>query len=302
MRRERQEQERGSMFEISLFGRGGQGIVTAAAVIAEAALRDGKYPQKMPVYGAARRGDTVKAFVRIGDEPVMVRSPILTPDCVIICDASIPRGEAGRGLRVSGVLVLNDAGGAHPGEGERIRTFCSLDANDVSREVFGPLPIPLTGIIMVGAFLRATAAVSMPSIRAAISAHFSSDMLEKNLRALQEGHSRARLRGDEKAESGYLFPPAVWREADLLPYDELPPGPVFTPESLADLKAGSWRSRRPRIDASRCRTCGRCRPLCPEGVICEDNKKMFINDDYCKGCGICLRECPWEAISMVEEE
>jgi pyruvate ferredoxin oxidoreductase gamma subunit len=290
------------MFEISLFGRGGQGIVTAASVIADAALHDGRYPQKMPVYGAARRGDTVKAFVRVDTEPVLLRAPILTPDCVMICDASIPLHDAGRGLRASGVLVLNDAGIPDVAARAGVRTFCCVDANAVSREVFGPLPIPLTGIIMVGALLRAVSVIGEASVRAVLGRYVSRDMLEKNLRALHEGFTRARLESNEKAESGYLFAPAAWDDADLLPYQELSPGPVFTPETLVDLKTGSWRSKRPRIDAARCRACGRCRPICPEGVVWEDNEEMVIDYDYCKGCGICARECPCEAISMVEEQ
>jgi len=289
------------MFELSIFGRGGQGIVTAAAVIADAALREGAYPQKTPVYGAARRGDTVKAFVRIGAEPVMVRSPISTPDCVLICDASIALAEAARGLTTLGALVLNDADEGKPRGNVGVRTMCRVDANAVSRDVFGPRPIPLTGIVMVGAFLRAVPVIGEASVREALGAYFSLDMLERNVRAMQEGRARASLSSNEVSGPDHLYPPAAWYEMDLVSYRDLAPGPMFVPSSLAELKAGSWRSRRPTIDAGRCRACGRCVPVCPEGAIVEREKEIFVDGDYCKGCGICAGICAREAITMIEE-
>ncbi len=53
-----------------------------------------------------------------------------------------------------------------------------------------------------------------------------------------------------------------------------------------------------------CNTCGNCFIFCPDSSICfdEDEPKMLINYDYCKGCGICIEECPRHAMSMVQEE
>ncbi len=64
-------------------------------------------------------------------------------------------------------------------------------------------------------------------------------------------------------------------------------------------KTGSWRIFRPVKDDERCNECLLCWIFCPEACM---TKKLEINYDYCKGCGICAVECPRNAIAMVKEE
>ncbi len=67
-------------------------------------------------------------------------------------------------------------------------------------------------------------------------------------------------------------------------------------------KTGSWRSFCPVV-TDKCRGCGHCVSICPEGCISLDEKKKAkINYDYCKGCLICLTECPFKAIIKEEEK
>ncbi len=56
------------MKEIRLHGRGGQGVVTAAELIAQAAFADGKYSLAFPSFGSERMGAPVQSFVRISDD------------------------------------------------------------------------------------------------------------------------------------------------------------------------------------------------------------------------------------------
>ena len=77
------------MFEIRLHSRGGQGGVTAAKLIAQAAFLDGKYATATPLYGAERRGAPVVSFIRIDDKPIRIYSQIRKPDLVIVLDTSI---------------------------------------------------------------------------------------------------------------------------------------------------------------------------------------------------------------------
>ena len=78
---------------------------------------------------------------------------------------------------------------------------------------------------------------------------------------------------------------------------------VIEPGSASQYETGGWRSQRPIYDTSKCIKCGICYIFCPEGCIEQDTEGYFkANLFYCKGCGICARECWTQAITMVGEE
>jgi pyruvate ferredoxin oxidoreductase delta subunit len=75
------------------------------------------------------------------------------------------------------------------------------------------------------------------------------------------------------------------------------------PGSSKDYHTGSWRSMRPIWKKERCVRCGVCDMFCPEAAVKPNEAKEYgANLDYCKGCGICARECVTGAITMVKEE
>ena len=77
---------------------------------------------------------------------------------------------------------------------------------------------------------------------------------------------------------------------------------VTRPGSAKQYKTGDWHSQKPTYNLKRCIKCGICQIFCPDGCIKETSKGYFIADmGYCKGCGICARECPTKTITMVEE-
>ena len=78
---------------------------------------------------------------------------------------------------------------------------------------------------------------------------------------------------------------------------------VTEPGNASQYKTGDWRSQRPTYDFSRCIKCGLCSIFCPEGCIEQNPEGYFeANLYYCKGCGICARECWTKVITMVDEE
>ncbi|MBW6486495.1 MAG: 4Fe-4S binding protein [Syntrophobacterales bacterium] len=87
-------------------------------------------------------------------------------------------------------------------------------------------------------------------------------------------------------------------------WQEINPGcMVFRPGSSAEYHTGSWRAKRPLWDKVKCIKCGLCYIYCPEGCITEDADGFFeANLNYCKGCGICAKECWTGAIAMADEE
>lgn len=77
---------------------------------------------------------------------------------------------------------------------------------------------------------------------------------------------------------------------------------ILEPGNSVVYRTGTWRAFRPIIDMERCTHCMFCWLYCPDGcIIVKDSKVIGIDYEHCKGCGICARECPREAVSMVEE-
>lgn len=81
--------EEAGLTEIRWHGRGGQGAVTAAKMVAELALGQGKYFQAFPEYGPERSGAPIVAFTRVSDAPVEVYSGVEHPQIVVVLDPSL---------------------------------------------------------------------------------------------------------------------------------------------------------------------------------------------------------------------
>ena len=96
------------------------------------------------------------------------------------------------------------------------------------------------------------------------------------------------------------------KREDELTWKDLEIGCIVTePGNARQYKTGDWRSESPIVDKDKCIKCGLCYIFCPEGCIDQTEEGYFEpNLFYCKGCGICARECPpkVQAITMVEEE
>src|SRR3989304_8720126 len=98
------------MVEVRFPGRGGQGAVTSAEMVALAAIEEGKFAQGFPSFGPERRGAPVVAFARVDDEPIRMRSKVYNPDAVIVLDPSLlDIANPTEGLRKEGILIINSS-------------------------------------------------------------------------------------------------------------------------------------------------------------------------------------------------
>ena len=96
------------MYEIRIHSRGGQGGVTAARMMATAAVKDGKFATACPFYGAERRGAPIVSFVRIDDTPVRIYSQINKPDMIVILDPTVmDTVDVMDGLKKGGAIFIN---------------------------------------------------------------------------------------------------------------------------------------------------------------------------------------------------
>lgn len=182
-------------FEIRWHGRAGQGAKSASQMLAEAALEAGKYVQAFPEYGAERTGAPMKAFNRIGDEYIRVRSSIENPDVVVVIDDTLLSPEVVEGLSTDGVLLVNTAKDI---EFVRKKTgfngrICIVDATDIALQEL-KRGIPNTPIL--GALVRATNVVSLEALERRIEKmfgnKFAKEVVEANKRALRRGYEEVK--------------------------------------------------------------------------------------------------------------
>ena len=96
------------MKEIRFHGRGGQGVVMGASMLAYAFVIEGKYATSIPMFGFERRGAPVSASIRFDDQPIRDTHLIYEPDCAVILDPSFAKSPAPiEGLKGDGILIVN---------------------------------------------------------------------------------------------------------------------------------------------------------------------------------------------------
>jgi pyruvate ferredoxin oxidoreductase gamma subunit len=160
------------MIEFRFHGRGGQGAVTSAELLALAAIEEGRYAQAFPSFGPERRGAPVVAFARIDDQQIRNRTAVQTPGVVCVLDPSILSiVDVTRGMHADGTLVVNWGRSVEQFREEtgiacRVAT---VNANHIAREVIGRI---ITNTTMLGAVVKATAAVGVEPLEAAIHHRF----------------------------------------------------------------------------------------------------------------------------------
>ena len=160
------------MIEIRLHGRGGQGAVTAANILATAAFEGGKQSQSFPTFGVERRGAPVESYVRISDKQINIRSQIYEPDMLIVLDPSLLREDAiFRGLKKGGIIVANTSSDfKRAGH----KTIC-VDATSLANDILGR---PITNTAMLGAFAAASNLVPLKALTNSLGKAFGSKSVQ----------------------------------------------------------------------------------------------------------------------------
>jgi pyruvate ferredoxin oxidoreductase gamma subunit len=184
---------RALIVEIRFHGRGGQGAVTAANLLVDAAIFEGKYAQAFPHFGAERRGAPVVAFARISDKPVQIHSQIENPDIIVVLDPHLFEiADVLSGLKEGGVVVTNAK--ENPiGDNSKYKVYC-VDATRIAREL--GLVVsgwPVVNTTMLGALIKATGIVGIESIRRAIINYFSGRLGEANAKAAERAYHETHL-------------------------------------------------------------------------------------------------------------
>lgn len=175
------------MKEIRIHGRGGQGVVTAAELIAIAAFKDGKEAQAFPSFGVERTGAPIEAFARIDDSPIRTREHVQAPDILIIQDSSlIGTVDLEKGCGAHTIAVVNSAK-EKKDLGLKLpeHNIFILDATKIALEEIGR---NIVNTVILGAFSKDSGLVSLGALKQAIEQKFgekSKSLVEKNIKAIE---------------------------------------------------------------------------------------------------------------------
>lgn len=186
------------MTEIRWHGRGGQGAKTAAQLVAQVAMVEGRHGQGFPEYGPERMGAPIRGFTRISDGAIRLHCPIERPDVVVVLDDTLVDMPAvSEAVDENTTFVVNTALGPEQMREklgvEGAKVYC-VDATRLSIDELGR-PMPNTP--MIGALIRATGCISMDAVKGNIEKKF----LKKFGRQVAEGNIRAVQRAYEEVRS-----------------------------------------------------------------------------------------------------
>ncbi len=284
---------------------------TASRILGSAFFLAGFEVQDAPRYGAERRGAPIFAYVRAAKTPIHERGVIGAPDVVAVADDTlIPVPSAGVTAGVSARTVLLLMTDVPAGEwAHRLHTAGPVLTLPIPAGQQDPMERVYAGAACAGAAARLTGAVSRDALANAIRqelGHLGADAVRHNLDTALEAydamaaHEGVVAEGEEPDADAYQRP--AWID---LPFDEarIAAPAIHAAATSVEVRTGLWRTMRPVIDHSLCKQCWWvCTSLCPDSAIALDDQGYpQIDYDHCKGCMICVAQCPPHAIGAIPE-
>lgn len=177
------------MQELRIHGRGGQGSVTAAELIAVAAFEGGMYAQAFPAFGVERRGAPVQAFVRFSDKTIRLRSQVYEPDFVIVQDSTLIKDvDVFKGLKEGGIAIINTEKAQQFNVPAGVKLI-TIDATSIALEVLG---LPITNTALMGAFAAATGIIGFETLEKALNERFKGPLAEKNIETARRAYEQVK--------------------------------------------------------------------------------------------------------------
>jgi pyruvate ferredoxin oxidoreductase gamma subunit len=198
------------VFEVRIHGRGGQGVVTAAELLALAAFDEGRWAQAFPSFGSERMGAPVVAFCRIDDRPIRLREPVMEPDALIVQDPTLlHQVDVFGGCRPEGFILINttksfdELGLKELAERFHRERLLTVPASDLAREHTGRA---VANAALLGGFAALSGLISLDAVVAAIRERFAGKVAAGNVAATLAAHAWV---ADERRELDGAGPAAV---------------------------------------------------------------------------------------------
>ncbi|MBX3394891.1 MAG: 2-oxoacid:acceptor oxidoreductase family protein [Phycisphaerae bacterium] len=275
------------MIEITIHGRGGQGGVTLAKLIATAHFLKGLHAQAFGVYAAERSGAPLQAYVRIDDDEITIHNQVQNPDHVIVLDRTLIGPQILIGHKPQGWIVLNTPQPAvifaelFPG-----RNVAVVDATSIAVENnLGTRTVPIVNTALLGAVCRVLE-LTWEDVDAAIRHLRFDDVNVRAARQTYERIERTRLPGEARCATAAVIPGR--------PIGLLDPQVGAAPK----LRTGNWATRRPERQG----LVAPCAHACPAGNDISAFIAAVVRSDPDEALrtllrtsplpGVCGRVCP----------
>ncbi len=180
------------MIEIRFHGRGGQGTVVGAKILAYTISKEGNYVQAYPEFGVERRGAPVIAFIRIDSKPIYDKSRIYKPDHIVIVDPTLIEAiDVTEGLKEDGYIIVNSE--KKPEELNFPEKFnvATINATEIAvKHKLGTLASPIVNTAIVGAVVKILKLAKIKSVLEAVQEGVPTNP-EDNAAAAKEAYEKA---------------------------------------------------------------------------------------------------------------
>ncbi len=299
------------MFRIRFHGRGGQGMKTASRILGTAFFKEGYEVQDAPIYGAERRGAPLFAYVRADKSAVNERGIISHPDLVVVSDDTLvgmPAAGVMQGIDQHTVLLINTYEKADTWQ-QRLNTQATIIILPAKEEVEDRAELPYIGSQCAAAAAALSNVISKETFTRALTEeleHLGDEIVQQNLKvALTAFDAMSSYAGAVKESALPSATDYIKPEWINLPFEnaEISAPAIHSGVTSVEVRTGLWRTMRPVINYEKCSGCWWiCSTYCPDGAInVRDDKLPDIDYDHCKGCLICVAQCPPHAIESIPE-
>ncbi len=178
------------MYEIRLHGLGGEGVVKLSEMIGKAATASGRWAHSFPFFGTEVRGASVKAFTRVDDKPITIKSYIYEPDVLIITnELQLQDQSILSGLKDDSWLIVNTA----MEQEEFAKDFgchvIAVNATAIGYEIIGK---PIVNTILLGVLIGATNIISLESAIEVLKHEFNEKLSSVNIEAMKKGYEEGK--------------------------------------------------------------------------------------------------------------
>lgn len=186
--------------EIIIHGRGGQGVVTCAEVIAEAAYMSGNFVDvhAYPSFGAERRGAPVQAYSKLSrTEKIWDRAQIEHPNVLIVFDETVLNQEIASSLKIGGIFIIN----SEKDPNYFVKKFALKDVKlvvaDISKlalernlTIDG---VPVINTPILGLLSKALPELSLQNLKRVISKRMEEKLAYQNIELIEQGYELAKI-------------------------------------------------------------------------------------------------------------